>query len=195
MMITALTWSGKKEAGMEAIECIKTRRSVRKYTDEMVPVETVREIVELASYSPSWKNTLVIRYTLVEDSDIIARIAAEGVMDFPLNQKTVSRAKQLMVITKKDGICGYEKNGEFSTSKKDGWEMFDAGIATQTFCLAAHAKGVGTVILGVFDDAKVGEIVGIPEGQTVAAVVAMGYPAFAPDMPPRKSVDDLLTLK
>ena len=123
------------------------------------------------------------------------RIAAEGVMDFPLNQKTVSRAKQLMVITKKDGICGYEKNGGFSTSKKDGWEMFDAGIATQTFCLAAHAKGVGTVILGVFDDAKVGEIVGIPEGQTVAAVVAMGYPAFAPDMPPRKSVDDLLTLK
>lgn len=185
----------KKEADMEAIECIKTRRSVRKYTDEMVPVETVREIVELASYSPSWKNTQVIRYTLVEDHDIIARIAAEGVMDFPLNQKTVSRAKQLMVITKKDGICGYEKNGEFSTSKEDRWEMFDAGIATQTFCLAAHAKGVGTVILGVFDDAKVGEIVGILEGQTVAAVVAMGYPAFAPDMPPRKSVDDLLTLK
>ena len=73
--------------------------------------------------------------------------------------------------------------------------MFDAGIATQTFCLAAHAKGVGTVILGIFDDAKVGEIVGIPEGQTVAAVVAMGYPAFAPDMPPRKSVDDLFTMR
>ena len=73
-------------------------------------------------------------------------------MDFPLNQKTVSRSKQLMVITKKDGICGYEKNGEASTSKGSGWEMFDAGIATQTFCLAAHAKGVGTVILGIFDD-------------------------------------------
>ena len=72
--------------------------------------------------------------------------------------------------------------------------MFDAGIATQTFCLAAHDKGVGTVILGIFDDAKVGEIVGIPDGQTVAAVVAMGYPAFAPEemLPPRKSVDDLL---
>ena len=73
--------------------------------------------------------------------------------------------------------------------------MFDAGIATQTFCLAAHDKGVGTVILGIFDDAKVGEIVGIPDGQTVAAVVAMGYPAFAPEMPPRKSVDDLLTIQ
>lgn len=180
---------------MNAVECIKTRRSVRKFTDEMVSVDTVREIVELASYAPSWKNTQVIRYTLVEDPEIIAKIAAEGVMDFPLNQKTVSRAKQLMIVTKKDGICGYEKSGEFSTSKGSEWEMFDAGIATQTFCLAAHDKGVGTVILGIFDDAKVGEIVGIPDGQTVAAVVAMGYPAFAPEMPPRKSVDDLLTVK
>lgn len=67
---------------MNAVECIKTRRSVRKFTDEMVSVDTVREIVELASYAPSWKNTQVIRYTLVEDPEIIAKIAAEGVMDF-----------------------------------------------------------------------------------------------------------------
>lgn len=180
---------------MDAIECIKTRRSVRKFTGEKVPVEMVRDIVELASYAPSWKNTQVIRYILVEDENMIQKIAEEGVMDFPLNQKTVSRSVQLMVITKKDGICGFEKNGEYSTSKGDRWEMFDAGIATQTFCLAAHEKGVGTVILGIFDDSKVGEIVGVPEGQTVAAVVALGYPAFAPDMPPRKTVDELFTTR
>jgi len=180
---------------MEAKACIKTRRSVRKYTDELVSKETVREIVELASYSPSWKNTQVIRYMLVENAKLIAQIADEGLMNFPLNVKTVSRAKQLMIITKKDGISGYEKDGSFSTSKEENWEMFDAGIATQTFCLAAWEKGVGTVILGVFDDKKVGEIVGIPEGQTVAAIVVLGYPAFAPDMPPRKSVEDLLTFK
>ena len=77
---------------MDAIECIKTRRSVRKFTDEKVPVDVVKDIVELASYSPSWKNTQVIRYILVEDEAVIAKIAAEGVMDFPLNQKTVSRS-------------------------------------------------------------------------------------------------------
>lgn len=180
---------------MDAVECIKTRRSVRKFTDEMVPVDTIKDIVELASYSPSWKNTQVVRYMLVQNQEIIAKIAAEGVMDFPLNQKTVSRAKQLMILTKKDGICGFEKNGDYSTSKKDGWEMFDAGIAAQTFCLAAHEKGVGTVILGIFDDKKVGEIAGVPEGQTVATVIALGYPAFAPDMPPRKTVEELLTVK
>lgn len=180
---------------MEALECIKTRRSVRKFTDEMIPHETIKELVEMASYSPSWKNTQIVRYTYVDDPDIIARIAAEGLMGFALNEKTVGRAKQLMILTKKDGICGYEKDGTFTTSKEDRWEMFDAGIATQTFCLAAHDKGIGTVILGVFDDQKVGEIVGIPEGQTVAAVIVLGYPAFAPEMPPRKSIDDLLTFR
>lgn len=32
--------------------------------------------------------------------------------------------------------------------------MFDAGIATQTLCLAAHSKGLGTVILGIYDEEK-----------------------------------------
>lgn len=73
--------------------------------------------------------------------------------------------------------------------------MFDAGIATQTFCLAAHAMGVGSVIMGIFDDAKVAEIIGLEENQTVAAVLAVGYPAFAPDVPPRKEVSKLLTFK
>ena len=53
---------------MNAVECIKTRRSVRKFTDEMVSVDTVREIVELASYAPSWKNTQVIRWRIRRSS-------------------------------------------------------------------------------------------------------------------------------
>ena len=178
---------------MDAIECIKTRRSVRKFTDEKVPVDVVKDIVELASYSPSWKNTQVIRYILVEDEAVIAKIAAEGVMDFPLNQKTVSRSKQLMVITKKDGICGYEKNGEASTSKGSGWEMFDAGIATQTFCLAAHAKGVGTCIMGVIDDKSIAKIVNLPEDETVAALIVYGYEDGEHAAPnKRKDVDEIM---
>lgn len=180
---------------METIECIKTRRSVRKFKEEQIPHTIIQELVELASYSPSWKNTQIVRYTYVEDAELIGRIAAEGLMGFALNEKTVSRVKQLMILSKKDGICGYEKDGSYSTSKGSQWEMFDAGIAAQTFCLAAHEKGIGTVILGVFDDQKVGEIVGIPEGQTVAAIIALGYPVFAPDMPPRKNVDELVTFK
>ena len=54
---------------MEALECIKTRRSVRKFKEDIIPDEVIRELVELASYSPSWKNTQTIRYISVSDPE------------------------------------------------------------------------------------------------------------------------------
>ena len=72
--------------------------------------------------------------------------------------------------------------------------MFDAGIATQTFCLAAHDKGLGTCIMGIFDEEKIAETLNLPEGQKVGAVIAAGYPDIAPDAPPRKDTDALITI-
>lgn len=93
------------------------------------------------------------------------------------------------------GRCGYEKDGSFSTPKEERWEMFDAGIASQTFCLAAHEKGIGSVIIGIFDESKVEEVVSIPEGQQLAAIIAVGYPEVIPDAPKRKTVEELVSFK
>ena len=72
--------------------------------------------------------------------------------------------------------------------------MFDAGIAAQTFCLAAHEKGLGTVIMGIFDENKVGEVVEIPEGQTLAAIIPVGFPADREvTCPPRKEAETLIS--
>ena len=71
--------------------------------------------------------------------------------------------------------------------------MFDAGIAAQTFSLAAHSLGVGSVMMGIFDEKKIAEIIGLPEGQSVSCLLAFGYPKFMPDPVPRKEVSDLLT--
>ena len=49
--------------------------------------------------------------------------------------------------------------------------------------------------MGIFDEAKVAEIVGVPEGQSVSALIALGYADEEPKMPPRKSTDDLLSFK
>ena len=155
----------------------------------------LEQIVEAASYAPSWKNTQVVRYTIVEDETKIGDICENGLMGFELNQKTVGRAKQLVIVSYVEKRSGFEKDGSYSTSKEDRWEMFDAGIATQTFCLAAHAMGVGSVIMGIFDDVKVAQILELPDNQTVAAVLAVGYPAFTPDTPPRKGVSDLLSFQ
>ncbi len=178
---------------MNTIECIKTRRSVRRYTDELISDDEIRELVDAARMAPSWKNTQTVRYMIVRDKDIINKIAAECMLDFEFNQKTMSRCNTLVLVNQINGRSGYEKDGSFSTDKGKGWEMFDAGIAAQTFCLAAHEKGIGSCIMGVFDGGKIANLVNLPEGQTVAAVITIGKPAFAPEPTPRKEIDDLVS--
>ncbi|MCR5747372.1 MAG: nitroreductase family protein, partial [Lachnospiraceae bacterium] len=60
---------------MELIEGIKARRSIRKFTDEAVTKEQIEEIVEIARYAPTWKNSQSVRYTLILDKEIKDKIA------------------------------------------------------------------------------------------------------------------------
>lgn len=177
---------------METLECIKTRRSIRRFKEEAVNHDTINAIIAAAAMAPSWKNTQISRYNIIEDRDILNDIANNCVLDFEYNQKTIQRAPQLVVVSMIEKRCGYEKDGSFTTSKEDRWEMFDAGIASQTFCLAAHDMGVGTVILGIFDEDKIARAISLPEGQKVATLIAMGYPAQECEAPKRKSVEELV---
>lgn len=180
---------------MEAMECMKTRRSCRKFQEKSIPHEILEEVVGTAAYAPSWKNTQITRYIVIEDRDKLRKIAENCVLGFEHNAKIISRCPALVVVTMVKNRSGYEKDGSYTTSKEDCWEMFDAGIATQTFCLAAHEKGLGSVIMGIFDEAKIAEVVTIPENQKVAALLAVGYPEFQPETPQRKEVSELLSFQ
>lgn len=70
--------------------------------------------------------------------------------------------------------------------------MFDAGIACQTFCLAAKERGLGTVIMGIFDEDGISGLLDIPSDQELAALIALGYPEEEPNPPKRKATDILL---
>lgn len=140
---------------MNTIDCIKSRRSVRKFTEEKVPHEVLEQLVELARWAPSWKNTQIARYVAVEDEALKNRIAEEATI--PWNEGIIKGAPVLMVMTYVEKRCGYERDGSFSTSKGDRWQNFDCGIAAATFELAAHELGLGSVVLGIFEEEKLRE--------------------------------------
>ena len=159
---------------MEALECIKTRRSIRKFTEQPVTEDEVRQVVEAAAFAPSWKNTQIARYIVVTDKEKKDKLADNCMLGFAYNQKTTHGAPALVVLTMIKERSGYERDGSFSTPLATHWQSFDAGIAAQTFCLSAHALGLGTVIMGIYDPAEVAKVVEIPEGQEVAALIALG---------------------
>lgn len=177
---------------MTAQECIKERRSIRQFKEEKIDHALLSEIIETASYAPSWKNTQIARYIAIEGA-LKDRIAAEGTTSFPNNGKIIENAPMLIAVTVIKNRCGYERDGSFTTPRKDTWQMFDAGIASQTFCLAACEKGLGSVILGIFDQDKIESLLGVPETQELVALIPVGYAAEEPAAPRRKPVDDLLS--
>ena len=178
---------------MNAKECLETRRSIRKYKPDAIPMEVFDEIVETSKYAPSWKNTQTARYHVVTNPALKEKIANDCVCGFAFNTKTLSQAPAIIILSYVTKRCGYERDGSFTTSKGDRWEMFDAGIAAQTFCLAAHEKGIGTCIMGIFDDQKIADLLNLPEEQIVGAVIAAGYADQAPEAPARKGSDIILT--
>lgn len=179
---------------MEAITCIKTRRSIRKFTPEPVTAADISAIVETAAYAPSWKNSQTVRYIAVLDPAARAAIASECVMGHASNSRIITEAPALVVLATIEGRSGYERDGSASTSKGSHWQSFDAGVAAQTFCLAAHERGLGTVIMGIYDQDKVAQAVSLPEGQTVSALIALGHPDISPEAPKRKTAEELLTI-
>lgn len=174
-------------------ECVKGRRSVRKYADREISKDVLEQIVDLARFSPSWKNTQVVRYHVIKNPELKEAVARNCVLSFDFNAKTILRCNALVLVTVVEKVSGYEPDGSFSTSQGDRWEMFDAGIASQTFCLAAYSKGVGSVILGVFDENKIREYIPLPDNERVTNLIALGYPLEpAKAAPPRKEVSELL---
>ena len=177
---------------MNTTDCIKTRRSIRNYKEDQIPQEVIKEVVDLARFAPSWKNTQTARYYVVQNPELKQKIAESCVMGFTYNTGTLTKAPALVVLAYVEKRSGYERDGSYTTSKESAWEMFDAGIAAQTFCLAANEKGLGTCIMGIFDDAAVANAIFLPEGQKVGALIAIGYPAEEPAAPARKEAEQLV---
>lgn len=180
---------------MEFKDVIETRRSVRKYTEEPVTEETIRKIVETAQYTPTWKNSQSVRVTAVTDPALKARIAEEAIPDYKKNTGIINAAPVLLILSTVKGICGYEPDGSFSTGKGTHWESYDAGAFGYAICLAAREMGLGTCIMGLFDEVKAAELIDLPDGESVSVFIALGYPLFDPKMPPRKPLDEVLRIK
>ena len=150
---------------------LTARRSIRKFQPTSVSPDTIRAIVAVAAYAPSWKNSQTTRYTLLTKREEIDRVADECTMGFQKNIDTLHGAPALIVLTTVNDRSGYERDGSFSTSKGTHWQSFDAGLAAEAFCVAAHDAGLGTVILGIYDEGKVKAVLNLPETESVSALI------------------------
>ncbi|MCM1044601.1 MAG: nitroreductase family protein [Candidatus Gastranaerophilales bacterium] len=178
---------------MTGKECITGRRSIRKFTEQPVPHEILADIVATASYAPSWKHSQITRYIAVEGET--KEKLSHCTSAFPGNGAIIQSAPMVVAVTIIKGRSGYERDGSFTTGRGDSWQMFDAGVASEAFCLAAYEQGLGTVIMGIFDQEEASLLLDIPDDRDLIALIPIGYPAEDPVAPKRKTVEELLSYK
>ena len=173
----------------ELMEVIRGRRSIRRFEQEEVPQQALEAILEAVQWAPSWANTQCWEIIVVRDQAAKEKLQATLPKTNPAS-KGIVQAPIVLAVCGKLKSSGYYK-GQVTTKHGD-WFMFDLGIATQNICLAAYDQGLGTVIVGLFDHDKAKEILGLPDGYEVVAMVPVGYPAKDSPAPRRREISEFV---
>ena len=179
---------------MEAIEAIRTRRSVRKFSDRPVEPEKLQAVLEAAQMAPSWANMQCWRFVVVRAPEVKAQISELSNVEayfaprgYKANPALKALAEAPVVIV----ACAVpEQSGDV---RGQDYYLTDVGIATENLMLAAHALGLGSVFVGVFEEDKLRDLLNIPQAVRIVGLFPLGYPQGELRAgPPRKPLAEIV---
>lgn len=171
-----------KNNNMDAMECIYTRRSIRKYKDLPVEFELIGRIVEAASFAPTAGNIQDYRFIFVTDETQRKQLAEACMQQYWMEQAPVhivacaevKRAKQF-----------YGARGERL------YTVQNVAAAVENILLAAHSFGLGACWVGAFDEQMVKRICCIPDYARPHAIITIGVPDEVPPPPQKYKIENL----
>lgn len=172
---------------MDIHELIRTRRSVRRFTDEPVKREQLLKVLEALRWAPSWVNYQPWEVIVVEDPAVRERLQ-ECVTSANPGRRAVTQAPVLLAVCGRTGISG-TYDGQVCTTHGD-WVMFDLGIACEHVCLAAWELGLGSLHLGLMDQEAAREVLSLPDGVNLYELIPLGVPARESRPTPRKELSE-----
>jgi len=161
------------------LEAIAGRRSNRGFKPEQITDEQLKILLDAGEQAPSARNLQPWFFSVVRDRDLLNEISTE-------TNKHLKREDNADIFYGAPTVI-------FLSSNPDGhrWSRLDCGIAVQNIALAAHAIGLGSVIIGICYSAFEGEIgerldktLKFPEGHTFAVSIAVGVPTATKDAHP-----------
>jgi len=158
---------------MKFLELVEQRFSVRKYKNLPVEKEKILRCLEAAWLAPSACNSQPWKYIVVDDPELKNKVAHETYSKLVSFNKFVLKAPVIVVfVIEKPKLI--TQIGEVLKNKE--YPLIDIGITAEHFCLQAAEEGLGTCMLGWFNEKPIKKLLGIPKNKTIGLLVAMGYP-------------------
>lgn len=172
VMLGSLTSCDTKQQQADAvINNIMTRTSIRQFTDQPIPKDTLDLIVKAGMAAPSAMNKQPWAFVVITDKTVLE------------NLNRVHEHANLKTATAAIIVCGELKNA-IEGDAREFWVQ-DCSAATENILLAAHAYGLGAVWCGVYPMPdrveQVQTVLGMPESVIPLNIITMGHPAENPE--------------
>ena len=158
--------------GKNILDLIISRQSDRKYSDRPVEKEKLDRIVEAGRMAPSACNSQPWKFIVVTDHELVVKIAEAASAKLIGMNSFVAQAPVILVIVREKPNMS-SKVG--ATIKNKDYSLIDIGIATENICLQAKAEGIGSCIIGWFDERMLRKLLLIPRSKRVELIITMGY--------------------
>lgn len=175
---------------MDFLELCKKRESCRSYTDEPVRDADLREIIEAGRIAPSACNSQPWKFYVV-GSDSKSLAGMRQAAQIAGNNKFAAKASAFIVIFREKPNYS-ERIGQVLFGRE--FSAIDIGLTVENMVLCAASLGLGTCILGMFDERAVKACIGLDkkDRRKVELVIAVGVPASSEPRPKkRKSTEEI----
>lgn len=158
---------------MNFLDLVKKRQSVRRYIiDRSIEKEKLDRIVESARLAPSASNSQPWTFIVVDEPELVYKVAdaTRGTL-IGINKFVVQSPLLIVMIIEKPKI--HTQIGAVLKNKE--YPLIDIGIAAEHMCLQAEEDGIGSCMLGWFDEKKIKKLLNIPRKKVVGLVISFGY--------------------
>lgn len=171
---------------MDFQELVKIRQSVRSYEDTPVEEEKILQCLEAARLSPSANNAQSWKFVIIDRPDLKEAVA-ECASGMGMNKFTHQSPVLVAVVLERSNLLS--KVGSLVQNKE--YALLDIGMAVNQFCLQAADLGLGTCVLGWFNESKVKKLLNVPLVKRIPLLISVGYTQGSTRNKVRKSMDQM----
>jgi len=175
---------------MDFKSLVLSRQSDRSYLDRPVEKEKLAAILECARLSPSACNAQPWHIIVVDDLELKNKIAdATSEKILGMNHFTKQAPVHLVIVEEPANLT----SNFGSWVKRKQFPLIDIGIIAGHICLAAADVGLGSCMIGWFDEIRVKKILSVPSSKRVQLIITLGYPALKTRLKIRKPIDKVVS--
>jgi nitroreductase len=158
---------------MRFLELAASRQSERGYLERPVEREKLERCLEAARLAPSASNAQPWHFVVVDDRKLGSLVAREARGPLRLFNRFALEAPVFVALVEEPGKAVTRLGGWL---QRRDYRLIDLGIAAEHFCLQAVEEGLGTCMLGLFNERRVRRLLGVPGGRRVHLLITVGYP-------------------